>query len=606
MIIFNPFSFILFASFTMKVLVNSAESKLNVIFIMTDDLRPELSIYGRKHIISPNFERLARKSVVFDRAYNQLAVCFPSRHSLLTGMRPDTPGIHTWTDAQNTNMDSLFNILVRNEYYSAGIGKLFHHPRNGSHEFPDGRWDGLWYKFQGYEQSFLNSSVTPDSNFKIEEFRDYIIADRAIAKIKELNAKSAETKRPFAVSIGFKQPHTSYHLPREYFDMYRHNSYLENILNSTDELQYLYPVGAPLQNYRCCAFFRFWPMIDEGRKKSSVYGKKVELYGLYRLPNRAIYELQWGYFGGITFLDAMLGRVLDTLDELNLWQNTLVVFTSDHGMHIGDKGMWEKYTLFEETTRVPLLIADPRHPQHHGSHYPEPVEILDVIPTMIDLLGISRIPVLCPRDRRCFEFEGKSLANVVRSGPAAEVPGIKFALTQMRRCQYLKTDKHRSSHPDDIWTAICGMKNRLQVPNVMGYSLRTRDWRYTAWFSYIEKKMRPDLGKIVAEELYDHRGAAVADFDNRERVNMAYSTKPAAVEAVHDLRFQLQQFLFTKSHFSFQMARNYTSELYKPFFDIDKSGFAISDEPKSKVVHKKLAENGRNKPTLSLKTTAQS
>ena len=78
--------------------------------------------------------------------------------------------------------------------------------------------------------------------------------------------------------------------------------------------------------------------------------------------------------------------------------------------------MWEKYTLFEDTTRVPLLIADPRYPQHWGSHYPNPVEILDIVPTVLDLLKMTYVPVLCPRDRRCFELEGKSLANVVRKG----------------------------------------------------------------------------------------------------------------------------------------------------------------------------------------------
>ena len=79
--------------------------------------------------------------------------------------------------------------------------------------------------------------------------------------------------------------------------------------------------------------------------------------------------------GGVTFLDAMLGRVLDTLNELNLWENTLVVFSSDHGMHVGEKGMWEKYTLFEETTRVPLIISDPRYPTHHNTHYKGVVEV---------------------------------------------------------------------------------------------------------------------------------------------------------------------------------------------------------------------------------------
>ena len=214
----------------------------NVLFMMSDDLRTDLSIYGRKHIISPNFERLAKRAVIFDYAYNQLSVCFPSRHSMLTSIRPDTTRIHTWTDGQLPYLDSLFSVLVRNKYHSAGVGKLFHHPHNGSAEFPDGRWDGFWYRYQSYEQVFMNSSTTPDDNYAENSFRDHIIASYGIDKLKELHRKSNETKNPFLMSIGFKQPHTQYHLPRKYFEMYRNNSFLRNILHSNDS-KYDFPIG---------------------------------------------------------------------------------------------------------------------------------------------------------------------------------------------------------------------------------------------------------------------------------------------------------------------------------------------------------------------------
>jgi arylsulfatase A-like enzyme len=287
---------------------NQQTSLPNLLFLMSDDLRTDLSIYNRKHIISPNFERLAKRSIIFDKAYNQLAVCFPSRHSMLTGIRPDTTGIHTWTDGQLPFLDSLFSILVRNNYHSAGIGKLFHHPHNGSNEFPDGRWDGYWYKYQAYEQVFMNSSITPDDNFPEEDFRDYIIASYGIDKIKELVKKSQVTKNPFSISIGFKQPHTQYHIPRKYFELYKNNTYLSNILiNAKNDPKYGFPVTTPRMNYRCCDRFKFWPMVDEGRKKSTKILPKFEkFYGSMRFPPQAIMELQWGYFGGITFLDAMV------------------------------------------------------------------------------------------------------------------------------------------------------------------------------------------------------------------------------------------------------------------------------------------------------------
>ena len=225
----------------------------------------------------------------------------------------------------------------------------------------------------------MNSSITPDDNYPEEDFRDYIIASYAIDKIKELNTKSKASGKPFLASIGFKQPHTQYHIPRKYFEMYRDSTYLRNLVSSemnVNDSRYEFPRGSTRLNYRCCDRNKFWPMVDEGRRKSkSTLPGFGSLYGAMTFPLQAVMELQWGYLGGITFLDAMLGRILDTLDELKLWESTIVVFTSDHGMHVGEKGMWEKYTLFEETTRVPLIIADPRYPDHWATHYDGIVEV---------------------------------------------------------------------------------------------------------------------------------------------------------------------------------------------------------------------------------------
>ena len=223
----------------------------------------------------------------------------------------------------------------------------------------------------------MNSSTTPDDNYPEEDFRDHIIASYAIDKIKELDKKSKISGKPFLLSIGFKQPHTQYHLPRKYFDMYRENAFLRRFLSpQVNTSYYQFPSGSSRLNYRCCDRMKFWPMVNEGRRKSSRTLEGFQfLYGAMKFPPQAVMELQWGYLGGISFLDAMLGRILDTLEELKLWDNTLIVFTSDHGMHVGEKGMWEKYTLFEETTRVPLIVSDPRYPTHWNTHYSEIVEV---------------------------------------------------------------------------------------------------------------------------------------------------------------------------------------------------------------------------------------
>lgn len=288
---------------TIHQLCLSQIEKMNILFVMADDLRTELSTYGREYVISPNFERLSARGMTFDRAYTQVPVCFPSRHSILTGLRPDTMRIHTWTDPQVPYVDNLFSILVRRKYHSAGVGKLFHHPHNGSAEFPNGRWDGGWVKYQNEEDQYMNSSVTPDCNWNEDKFRDHIIASYGIAKLKELNEMWKMTGKPFILSVGFKLPHTQYHIPCKYFEMYRNNSYLQSLLKRSVGSN-KFPDHAPRMNYRCCAKESFRPIADEGRHDSSA--DKLRLYGLMEFPNKVYRELLRGYLSGVTFLDAQV------------------------------------------------------------------------------------------------------------------------------------------------------------------------------------------------------------------------------------------------------------------------------------------------------------
>lgn len=327
-------------------------------------------------------------------------------------------------------------------------------------------------------------------------------------------------------------------------------------------------------NYRCCDRTKFWPLVHEGRQKSSQtlpnFGK---MYGAMRFPNRAVMELQWGYFGGVTFLDAMLGRVLDTLDELELWNNTIIVFTSDHGMHVGEKGMWEKYTLYEETTRVPLIIADPRFPQHWGTHHSQVVEVLDIVPTIVDLLNISRVPVLCPSGRLCPDFEGKSIAQAVRYGPNSAIDGINFAISQLRRCPYLN-EKASSEHPDDKWSAICNRRNK-EKGSVMGYAIRSNHWRYIAWFHFNNVAKKPDLSLgLLAEELYSHVGATIADFDIETEnliiceFDVCVTSKPQTEYIRTELKRVLIEFLAKDMNYEMKGALARTSKKYGEMYEL--------------------------------------
>eukprot|EP01041_Mallomonas_annulata_P003383 gene3383-6712_t len=560
---------------------------LNLIFILTDDLRTELSIYGRQHVHSPNFERLSRHGLTFDHAYCQVPVCFPSRHSLLTGLRPDTTNVHGFYSSPSAGVNNLYTTLISQNYYSASVGKVFH-GTSGSSAFPDGLWEGNWYRYQNKEQSFLNSSVTPDDTIPEEHFRDYIIADHAINKLHSLVRKSNANNRPFSLSIGFKQPHLQYHIPRKYYELYYNNSFLNNILQYNKSSN-KYPLHTPLMNYRCCAG-DFRPMNDEGRSRAKT---KSSFYGNMRISNPAHMELMWGYLAGISFLDAQLGRVLDTLDELQLWNTSIIVFTSDHGMHVGEKGMWEKYTLFEETTRVPLIIADPRYPEQWGARFRDPVEILDTVPTILDLLNINITGENCPTGRRCAPWDGRSRAPAIRQSQSPPSPRPRpqpleqqkeqhqsedqqpvsedndnifdsnvtntnntaldnFAISQIRRCKPFQRDQKHVIEGNEIikeWDSICNYRNK-GVDSVMGYSLRTLLWRYTAWYNWDDRRNVPVLTEYpYAEEFYDHRRSGVSDLESEQR-NDAFSNDSSIIFALMLHRKHLLEFLRKQSNIS--------------------------------------------------------
>ena len=243
------------------------------------------------------------------------------------------------------------------------------------------------------------------------------------------------------------------------------------------------------------------------------------------------------------------------MTELGLLNNTIVALSSDHGMHVGEKGMWEKYTLFEETTRVPLLISDPRYTMQWGSRHPFPVELIDLVPTLLDLLGAD--PLLpCHRDSSrasCVPMDGHSLADVVSNrrfqspilssqtthfSPAN--PSAPFAISQMQRCvgahghkrstkrrQRLSgpvTDTVNNRYLHVMWDDVCDEDTVRSNKTTVGYSLRTADWRYTCWFRYNSQSRAPSLSSPpLMEELYDHSGSGCGDFESRETVNLAYS-----------------------------------------------------------------------------------
>lgn len=377
----------------------------NLLFIMFDDLRPDLSFYGREYMLTPNFERLANRSVIFDYAFCQVPVCNPSRNSILTGLRPDTAQMYNFQRSVHPFM-SLPAQLVRSGYNTAGFGKIFHWEENEKSIWNFEHWDNDWYEYQAKETAFMNSSIMPDKQQPIEKYRDHQFTTKAINALRKLEAN----RKPFMLAVGYKLPHTELHVPYEYFKMYDKPHIAKQWKLSKEELRF--PPTAPEISYRCCTEEQFRFMREEGSlpwNRSTPIGNITEQF-----TQEMHDQLMTGYAAGITFVDQQLGRLLDVLDELNLWDKMTIVLTADHGINNGEKGIWEKWSFYDESARVPLLIAHPLSP-YKGQHYQYPVELLDIYPTVLDLLQspISRKSACFLSGWKCLPLQGKSLSLVV-------------------------------------------------------------------------------------------------------------------------------------------------------------------------------------------------
>lgn len=280
-------------------------------------------------MITPNFERLAAKSVVFDYAFCQVAVCNPSRDSLLTGLRPDTVGTVNFQHSYWPNI--VFpQQLVRSGYNTAGIGKIVHWEGNDRSIWNHDAWHNNWYDYQNQEWGYMNASTQPDNVHPDEWFRDEQFATKAIDVLHQL------VKKPnyFMLGVGFKLPHLTVHVPHKYYEMY---------LNRTDgfklnKKELRFPQSSHEVSYRCCAEPSFKFMNEHGAKKSA---RSTRIGDINQGFTEEMHnEMMLGYSAAVTFLDKQLGRLLDTIDALQLWHNLTVVLTADHGMHNGEKGMW--------------------------------------------------------------------------------------------------------------------------------------------------------------------------------------------------------------------------------------------------------------------------
>jgi uncharacterized sulfatase len=392
----------------------------NVLFIAVDDLNTHVGCYGAP-VRTPNIDRLARQGVRFDRAYCQYPLCNPSRTSLLTGRRPPHTGVVenvTWFRDKLPDVVTLPQLFRHNGYRTMASGKIFHGGLNDDKAWdigatPLARQTPRTGKAKQEREKHADRYLALDGDGRDEP--DPRNTDRAIELLQQKHDK------PFFLAYGLARPHVPFLAPRKFFDLYDPSKIRLPADFAADP-----DTAAPASRPNFDIFIRRPASEDEARRMIG------------------------GYYASISFMDAQLGRMLDALDKSGHRDNTTVVFFGDHGFHLGEKGMWSKMSLYEASTRVPLIVSAPGAGKP-GQACGRTVELVDLYPTLADLCGLKTPPGI----------DGESLVPLLRDpGASWSNPAYSF----------------------------------IQRGAFKGASVRVERFRYTEWD-----------GGAAGAELYDHQ-----------------------------------------------------------------------------------------------------
>ena len=424
-----------------------------------DDLRPELKSYGATHIYSPNIDRLSKKGVQFDKAYANVAVCGASRASMLTGIYPGKNyfiDYKTRIDVEKKDIVSLPKHLKNNGYTTISNGKIYHflddkwndwdevwrpYAFEGPKEIkPIDWWESLWKDYQTKENKELENLTGKGPAFEKAVVDDSILIDglltnKVIRDIKRLKNEPS----PFFLTAGFISNHLPFIAPERFWDMYDYDSIK------------LPPNDTPPLNSPSISISNNGELINGylGIPKKGDLSKDLSK------------KLKHGYYATISYVDHLVGKIINTLEEEKLSENTIIIFVSDHGFNLKEHSQWGKYTSHRISGRVPLIIYDPTNTSTTNTN--SLVELVDIYPTVLDLLGLES-PVHL--------LEGKSLVKILKN-PMYE------------------------------------NKSHVFMKNAKGYTIKTADYSYT---EYLKLK---DNRQLIDNMLFDHKN------DTDETINLS-------------------------------------------------------------------------------------
>lgn len=516
-------------SLILCVSASFATDRPNVLFIAIDDLRPELGCYGNAEVKTPHLDRLATTGVRFDRAYTQYAICGPSRACIMTGLRPDTlkiQEIDTYFRDTVPDVVTLPQHFKANGYESLYIGKVFHGTqtddalswsrsikasggKGSEYQLPESlatikkrrEEAAAKYGADAQLQGMSNGPAWEGADAPDNAYPDGRTADGAIATLRELKGG-----KPFFLGVGFIKPHLPFVAPKKYFDLYDPAK-----LTLNDGI--VGPKDAP----------------TIGRHSSFELRTRTLVPTSGPIDDPTSRELLRAYYACASYVDAQIGRVLAELDALGLRENTIIVVWGDHGWHLGEYGIWGKATNFEVATRVPLIVSAPKMAAGKGSK--ALIEFVDVYPTLCDLTGLP-----LPK-----HLEGKSFAPLLTDPDQKWKPAAFSQFPSPALREWAARPLSPAMRGTFFGPVIAEVEAKLKQEHgdhynaelfdnhVMGYSIRTDRYRYTAWLD-----RRAPTSEPLAEELYDH------DADPHETVNIAKANPAITQTHLEQLRAQLK------------------------------------------------------------------
>ena len=437
----------------------SSQERPNVLLIISDDLNTNIGPYMNIEDHTPNLSRLANEGITFSRAYSQYPLCGPSRASIMSGLYPETNGVMTnqhvkgsyrSSNPELSNHPTMAGFFREKGYFTARVSKIFHMGVPGGIERGEAgdddpeSWDyrynvlGPETQSKGDLELLSPGNLHYGSNFSrmvLEDGTeltqtDYVATSQAIAILESRAGEVAENAKnkvkqkpqsPFFLAVGLVRPHVPFIAPENCF-----NPYPEESMEVPEVI-----IGENVPD-----------MALRNRNGNS-----------WKMNNTQKKQTISGYMASVRFMDQQVGRLIDAVNELDLRENTIIVFMSDHGYNLGQHDCWSKVSLWEGSIRVPMIISYPENNSQHGKTCDDIMELIDLYPTLTDLCEIS--------DNQPEILQGDSYADYIKNNEPLTQKSLAYTVTR----------------------------------NGNGASIRTDNWRYTRWGSSSDPK---------GEELYNH------------------------------------------------------------------------------------------------------